>query len=123
MKTAVSILLCAVLLFLAFGKSVLVLDYLVHKKEITRTRCVNKDRPEMQCNGHCYLSKQLKKAEQKENPVPDFRNLKELSPYITAQGLSVWRPGFVPLDRAPVVYVAGRMPASCPGSVFQPPEA
>jgi hypothetical protein len=34
-----------------------------NQKEITRLECENKDRPEMKCNGKCYLAKQLEKAE------------------------------------------------------------
>ena len=34
----------------------------IHQKEITEKLCENKENPLMNCNGHCYLSKQLKKA-------------------------------------------------------------
>lgn len=40
--------------------------YHLNKAEITQKLCENKGRPQMHCNGHCYLSKQLKKAEQTE---------------------------------------------------------
>lgn len=33
---------------------------------ITQKLCVNKNKPQLHCNGKCYLSKQLKKAAENE---------------------------------------------------------
>jgi len=33
---------------------------------IAKELCVNKDKPQLHCNGHCYLMKKLKQAEEKE---------------------------------------------------------
>lgn len=123
MKSAVSILLCTVLLFLAFGKSALVLNYQINKKEIAETRCENRDKPEMHCNGQCYLAKQLKKAEQKENPTPDFRNLKELSPFIPAENIFDNTMPAVVIEKT---IAAGPMNIPSdkrPQGIFHPPEA
>lgn len=38
----------------------------LNQQYIASTLCENKARPEMQCNGKCYLSKKLKQAEEKE---------------------------------------------------------
>ena len=45
-------------------------EYIVNYDYIVNTLCENKDRPELECNGKCYLSRQLaKEAEQNEkNP-------------------------------------------------------
>lgn len=42
------------------------LDYQLRKDFIVKNYCVNKNRPEMHCDGKCYLAKQLKKAQEKE---------------------------------------------------------
>ena len=39
-----------------------VIDYLVNKDYIKTVLCINKDVPEMHCDGKCYLKKKLKKA-------------------------------------------------------------
>ncbi|HBW85367.1 MAG TPA: hypothetical protein DEF82_01050 [Crocinitomicaceae bacterium] len=57
--------------------------YYLNQKEITEKECENKKRPEMLCNGKCYLAKQLKKAEaelnsQKEKQERSISNLKVL---------------------------------------------
>ena len=40
--------------------------YEINKKMIADKLCVNKSNPQMHCNGKCYLSRQLKKAEESE---------------------------------------------------------
>jgi len=42
------------------------LYYHLNKKYITQKLCENRSNPNLHCNGHCYLSKQLKKAEEGE---------------------------------------------------------
>ncbi|MCF8202285.1 MAG: hypothetical protein K9J18_04275 [Crocinitomicaceae bacterium] len=37
--------------------------YELNKAEITARYCENKNRPELHCNGQCYLAKQLQKAD------------------------------------------------------------
>ena len=41
-----------------------VLEYIVEHDYIAEYLCINKDRPELQCNGKCYLMRKL--AEQNE---------------------------------------------------------
>lgn len=38
-------------------------EYAWNKKEIAATLCENRNRPEMHCNGHCYLMKRLRAAQ------------------------------------------------------------
>ncbi len=51
----------------SFSKVFIVLDYQANKNYIAEFLCVNKAKPQMHCQGHCYLKKQLKKVEQQEN--------------------------------------------------------
>ena len=41
--------------------------YHLNKEYISQKLCENRSKPELHCNGHCYLSKQLKKAEEGQN--------------------------------------------------------
>lgn len=49
--------------FLSVG---LMVYYNFNKEYYAQQLCVNKDKPQLHCNGHCELSKQLKKAEEGE---------------------------------------------------------
>lgn len=42
------------------------IEYLLNKEYIAEFLCVNKDKPELQCNGKCHLAKELKKQQQQE---------------------------------------------------------
>lgn len=41
-------------------------NYELRKDYIIKNYCVNKNRPEMHCDGKCYLAKQIQKAEQED---------------------------------------------------------
>ena len=42
------------------------LEYILNQDYIAEFLCVNKDKPELQCNGKCHLAKELKKQQEKE---------------------------------------------------------
>ncbi|WP_420570756.1 hypothetical protein [Kordia sp.] len=46
-------------------------NYLINQDYIAEFLCINKDKPELECNGKCYLAKQLKEtSEEKEKNLP-----------------------------------------------------
>ncbi|MGV3630213.1 MAG: hypothetical protein ACO1O6_03365 [Bacteroidota bacterium] len=61
--------------------------FYVNQQEIAREKCENKARPMMHCDGKCYLSKQLKKLEQKEQnhnaKTNPFRNVEKVQVFIS----------------------------------------
>lgn len=48
----------------------------LNQKYIATVLCENKDKPQMHCNGKCYLAKKLKQAEEKEKRQEE-NNLKK----------------------------------------------
>ncbi len=44
----------------------LLIDFTVNQDFITEVFCINKEKPAVTCHGKCYLSQQLKKAEEQE---------------------------------------------------------
>jgi hypothetical protein len=47
--------------------------YRVNQDYIAKNLCVNRDKPKMNCNGQCYLAKQLKAQEEKESKTANER--------------------------------------------------
>ena len=47
-----------------------VVEYVLNYDYIVNVLCENKDKPEMQCNGKCHLSKELAKEAGAENDNP-----------------------------------------------------
>ncbi len=64
---------CFVLLLLlqSGAKLFILASFKINQAEIARTLCENKARPQMKCNGKCYLKKQLKAQDSKEQNRPD----------------------------------------------------
>ena len=67
--------------------------YHLNKTYITHQLCENRSNPKLHCNGHCYLSKQLKKAEEKENKSTQSVKEKE---EIISNNVSEFRITYLP---------------------------
>jgi len=68
-----------------FSKSIILLNFYINQKAITAQFCINKDKPMMHCNGHCYLKKQIQNEQQQEQALADAFGKNELF---------VFQPGF-----------------------------
>jgi len=43
------------------------MDYQLRKDFIAKVLCINRSKPKLHCDGKCYLAKQLKLEEEREN--------------------------------------------------------
>ena len=48
-------------------KAIVITNYIVDYDYISQVLCINKEEPELQCNGKCHLNKELNKAESSED--------------------------------------------------------
>lgn len=81
MRIMGTILLLTVLLSKTIYSVFWQVNFHFNQKEIVRMECENKNRPELHCNGKCYLAKQLQKAdnlldERREESSKSLVNLK-----------------------------------------------
>ena len=53
----------------SFSKMLITINYQNNREYISEFLCINKNKPEVHCEGQCYLKKQLKETEQAEAPV------------------------------------------------------
>jgi len=70
---------CYILILAFFGtqlsKLSIYISFKINQDFIAEVLCINKDKPMSTCNGKCYLSKQLKAQEEKEEKqIPKERN-------------------------------------------------
>lgn len=47
------------------------MDFYANRNELALKYCVNRNKPMLHCNGHCFLLKVLKKEEQQEKALGD----------------------------------------------------
>jgi hypothetical protein len=66
MKSALALLLFFAMQLPLMNQWGAVAYYRVNQDYIAKNLCVNRDKPMLNCNGQCYLAKQLKAAEEKE---------------------------------------------------------
>ena len=63
------LLIALFVLLIGFRSLIPFTVFISTQEKIIDEYCINKERPEMQCNGKCYLSKQLKETEQESDSV------------------------------------------------------
>ncbi|WP_313385239.1 hypothetical protein [Chishuiella sp.] len=66
-----------------------VLEYLVNYDKIITELCVNRDRPELDCNGFCYLKKEVSKTseDQQKDKIP--RTIKSIDFFVYNSELKI----------------------------------
>ena len=72
------ILSLIVILFYLLRPSLPYIDYIINKEYIEKNLCVEKNNPENDCHGKCYLHEQLTK--QNDPPDADLNNDKKTIP-------------------------------------------
>lgn len=102
------ICICSIMLFHQFGKLGYWAYFKMHQKVISQQHCINQERPEMKCNGKCYMMKQVKKME-----VPVERE--------PAVNFSFWGDNFWYFETITIDFVIPYMVAgfSCYGSHYE----
>lgn len=66
LKYCTAILFLVSFVMMSFSKNLVMLDFYVNRDAIAAKYCINKYKPQMHCNGHCFLMRQLKKEQQQE---------------------------------------------------------
>lgn len=65
LKSICTYILLIALTLQSFYRSVMVLEYEIHLPDYI-AQCINKDRPQIHCNGQCVFMKKIREEEQKE---------------------------------------------------------
>jgi hypothetical protein len=62
----VAILLILTVISSNLTKCIIFASFKINQRYIAKELCENRDKPELNCEGKCYLAKKLKQAEEKE---------------------------------------------------------
>ena len=100
MKSALALLLFFAMQLPLMNQWGAVAYYRVNQDYIAKNLCENRDKPMMNCNGQCYLAKQLKAAEEKEQKSNSERLEKMPEVVLVFQAIE---PVFSPRFSAPIV--------------------
>jgi len=81
-KSAVTIFLILLLNCQIFNNFLVMATFYANENYIAANLCVNKDHPEMHCNGHCQLDKKLHEDQKQNQPNPDKKVSFEVTVFI-----------------------------------------
>lgn len=122
MRIFSTILLIATIFLQTFSAYVIKADYILNRKFISATLCVNKEKPEMHCEGKCYLNKKLKQQDKQDKQAPVTKNEQlTIQPFFVPElfslsdARSLIKPTFFIKDEG--------LAYSSPNSIFHPPSA
>jgi hypothetical protein len=93
----------------------------LNRNYIVSELCINRDKPQLHCNGKCYLMRKLKQAEQKEKnrDLENQRSMFQLG--IVVERLS-FSPFLVTIGKEYRSEIPFRLPQFA-ADIFQPPRA
>jgi hypothetical protein len=92
----------------------------INQKYIAAELCINRNRPELHCNGKCYLMRKLKQAEQKEKAHESENQRPVLQPGMIVEKLALAAPSFV-IAKSLTAELKFHLPERS-DSIFQPPK-
>jgi len=122
-KKLVSILLLLALIGSNFSRYFVFASFQINKQYIVEKLCENRKRPQLQCNGNCYLMKKLKQAEESEKKQAEKNELNNIEICLLQQTFDL--PSASPLidtklsklsSLCPFIYVSHHI-----DSIFRPP--
>jgi len=67
LKKSIIVLFAVIICVQAVIQTLIMIDWKVNQDFITARYCVNKNKPELKCNGQCQLAKKLRKVENEIN--------------------------------------------------------
>ena len=115
-----SIFLLLSLLIANFSNVFVFAGFEMNQKYIAATLCVNKDKPQLRCNGQCYLMKKLKQAQDKEQKQERQSQKTQIQDALVVVPLVFKQYPFAEINFH-VPFSTG-MPQSILNSIFHPPQ-
>ena len=116
----VSILLLFSLLTANFADLLVVSGFEMNRKYIAAALCENKDKPQLHCEGKCYLMKKLKQAQEKEQKQERQAQKIQLLDAVIVQPIAFKRFSIADINFH--IPLTTGMPQSIRNSIFHPPQ-
>ncbi|MCB0425478.1 MAG: hypothetical protein KDD13_12650 [Mangrovimonas sp.] len=123
MKRPLSILLLIVFLLPQFAKVGIFISFKANQDFIAKVLCINKDKPELQCNGKCHLAKELNKTESKDQNSPiTITNKTEILLFFEKQKIPEFRVLLGMHRKKSFVHIKEQYTSAYRNGVFHPPK-
>lgn len=77
-KSILSIVLLTAFLLQIFSTAIIYLDYYINQDYFAKVLCVNKDKPQLHCNGQCHLNAELEKDKKDQTPFSPVKVINKI---------------------------------------------
>jgi hypothetical protein len=107
----------------SFSKVFILIDYQANKEYIMEFLCINRDKPELGCEGKCHLSKQLKAQDEADKQTNKQNQKSEVQVQLFCQSLfSLQVCWLASVEKSLLSYTAGH-PTQAAYGIFHPPKS
>ena len=119
-KHAISFAIIFAILLQSLGSLVVITAFEMNHDYIAKNLCINKNKPQMHCNGKCDMHKMLQKEESQNNsPVAPVKEKTEVLQFFQSSELSFVNP-VVELSSTINIYTENKI-TGFTSAVFHPP--
>ncbi|MCW3466309.1 hypothetical protein [Chitinophaga nivalis] len=105
------------------GRYVVMLDYYLNQSYIAKNLCINRDKPQLHCNGKCHLKKQLKEEDRRSQENPERKADNKVEIFCPPADDLLPVPPLAATLHHPLSPDAMGMPVDQPSGLFRPPIA
>ncbi|MDX1349540.1 MAG: hypothetical protein R3279_04795 [Putridiphycobacter sp.] len=122
MQRFISVIIIGVLFAIMAQPTLKILHFYKNQAEIIAKHCVNKDKPAMHCEGHCYLEKQLteNKTQPESNALPEISIFMPLAALCSFE-IELLQPTYA--SKRKIFYLASEKVKAFHGDIFTPPKS
>lgn len=123
MKQGLAFILLLSFSLMTFSKAFTFVAFYANQDAIIEQFCINKNKPRLQCNGQCFLSKQIKEQEKKEaeNFIIQLSKIEIVyRPFETCFG---YKPPFSLVNRPYAIKANPPLPEGFINNLTRPPAA
>lgn len=120
-RSLLYVFMAALLVFNGMVYSVIQGSYELNKAEIIANFCVNKSRPELKCDGKCYLAQQLQAEKEKREQSSQHAFSQDFGQFVAAEPVTGLAELVVDFQRAFPNRLANPLYASFVGAIDIPP--
>lgn len=105
-----------------FSRVVVMVDYQANKEYIMEFLCINRDKPELKCEGKCQLTKKLKAQHDTDKQANERGQKQEVQFNLYCQSIDTFSARhFTSIVSYPSVYTCGHTSVAY-HSIFHPPQ-
>ena len=126
-KQWISLSLLSLMLIKVWVIPLLYLDFEIRRDYIVANLCENRNRPQLHCDGKCFLAKRLAALNEHEKRQAEKNYMAQLLDHVMDTRKAIYTlPAFISFEKRPVVFFRYVIPFAAqiaPAGIFHPPLA